>query len=385
VTTGRDLLGVIAALLPAAAADPGSATAMHDVTYISSGSPVVGEDSPKVTIRVHRGEHGLGDAKVFYATHTGSAAEDGDYLPKSGRLVLAAPSDDRGVDVQLVDDDLVEDVEDFEFRLERAEGGTVLRVPTRATVTIADDDGPSRISFAPGGFSNYENRGSVAVTVVRSGDATAEAGVSLSSADAGAVDGEDYTGVSETVTFASGDRVEVVPLPLLNDSAAEATEQVSLSLGSPVGAILSAPETATADIFDDDSNSADTKAPVTEFHRPRQGAVYRSKRFGSLHVITSDDASGVATLKGALRRRLRSGDCDWYTGKKFVDGQCGKRKWVELEVRSFVYWRLRGHLEPTTAATGVKNYTAYALSTDKAGNVERTLTKGRNKNTFRIK
>jgi hypothetical protein len=89
------------------------------------------------------------NAKVFYGTQTGSAAEDGDYLPKAGRLVLAAPSDDRGVDVQLVNDDLVENIEDFEFRLERAEGGTVLRVPTRATVTIADDGAPTRVSLRP--------------------------------------------------------------------------------------------------------------------------------------------------------------------------------------------------------------------------------------------
>lgn len=358
---------------------------MHDVTYLTSGSPVVAEDTASVRIRIHRGEHGVRDAKVFYETGTGSATPDGDYRPKDGRIVMGAPRDDRSVGVSLIDDDLVEEVEDFQFRLERAEGGTILRVPTTATVTIADDDGPGRISFARGAFLNFENRASIAVTLVRSGDATSEASVDLVSADAGAVDGQDYSGVAGTVTFASGQRALIVFIPLTNDSEGEPTEQVSLSLASPVGATMTAPETATAEILDDDSTSADTKAPVTQFHRPRHGSVYKSNRFRSLHVITSDDASGVETLQGALRMKLRSGKCQWYKKKRFVSGPCKGPKWNDLEVRSFVYWPLRTRLDPTTKQTGVKNYTAYALSVDEAGNEERMLKKGRNRNTFRIK
>ncbi len=107
--------------------------------------------------------------------------------------------------------------------------------------------------------------------------------------------------------------------------------------------------------------------------------------FGALHVITSDNASGVATLQGALRRKLRTGKCGWYNGKKFVRGACDNHKWNELEVRPFVYWWLHGKLKSSTRTTGIKNYTAYARATDEAGNVESVLKKGRNRNTFRVK
>jgi hypothetical protein len=358
---------------------------MHDVTYITSGSPVVREDAAAVLVRIHRGEHGLDDATIFYTTDAGTATEGDDYKSRTGQIVMGAPRDDRSVKVDLIDDGRVEDVEDFEFRLVRAKGGTLLRVPSIVTVTIADNDGPSRLSFARGGFVNFENRGSIAVTLVRSGDAAAEASVDLVTAGAGAEEGADYTPVSETVTFSPGDRAEVVFIPVIDDADGEATEQISLSLGPPTGGALSDPQSATAEILDDDSGSADTQAPVTQFHRPRHGSVYRSKQFGSLHVVPSDDASGIATLKGALRMNLRGGACKWYNDKTFVRRPCSKKKWVDLEVRTFVYWRLHGKLQRSTAATGIKNYTAFALSTDEAGNAERAFERGRNRNTFRIK
>jgi Calx-beta domain len=380
----RYVLGLLVAfsLLAASAARP---TGGHDVTYITSGSPVVGEDLARVRIRIHRGEHGLDDATIFYGTHVGTATEGEDYDAKSGKLVMAAPSDDRGTSISLIDDDLVEDVEDFEFRLERAEGGTLLRVPKTAIVTIADNDGPSRISFARGAFSNYENRGPIPVAVVRSGDAAAEVSVAVTSADDGAVSGTDYSPIAETVTFAPGSRVAPIPIALVNDTEPEETEQIALSLQSPVGASLATPEAATAAVLDDDSTSSDTQAPVTQFHRPQDGSAYKSGRFGSLHIITSDDASGVAKLKAALRKRLRSGKCAWYNDKSFVRGPCAHRRWVELDVRPFVYWQVHGRLRPTSAATGIRNYTAYAVARDEAGNLEHALEKGRNRNTFRIK
>jgi Calx-beta domain-containing protein len=380
----RFLVGPLIALA-LSLAPPALPTAQHDVTYITSGSPVVGEDLPRVRIRVHRGEHGLDDAMIFYGTHAGTATEGEDYDAKKGKLVMGAPTDDRGTSVSLIDDVVVEGVEDFEFRLERAEGGTLLRVPKTAIVTIADNDGPSRISFARSSFSNYENRGPISVAVVRSGDAAAETSVTVMSADDGAVSGTDYSPIAETVSFAPGIRVAPIPMSLINDTDPEETEQISLELQSAEGAALASPETATAAILDDDSTSSDKQAPVTQFHRPQDGSVYASRHFGSLHIITSDDASGVATLKAALRKRLRSGKCAWYNDKSFVRGSCGRRRWVQLEVRPFVYWQLHGRLKPTSASTRIRNYTAYAVARDEAGNLEGALEKGRNKNTFRIK
>jgi hypothetical protein len=363
----------------------GTADTLHDVTYISSGSPVVDESSASVAVRIHRGEHGLGDATVYYGTKPGEADAGQDYETKKGNIVLAAPRDDKAVRVDLLDDDEVEGVETFSFTLERAEGGTLLRTPKTATVTIADDDGPSRISFATSTFSNFENRGGVAITLVRSGDATAEATVDLASADGAAIAGQDYEAFSGTVTFSPGDRAEVVGIPMTNDTEEEATEDLSVVLQNTVGAELTTPSDAVVNILDDDSDSSDTKAPVSQFHKPRDGEEYRSNQLGSLHIITSDDASGVAVLKGALRKRLRSSGCAWYTGKRFVRGSCDNRRWVDLEVRNFVYWRLRVDLAPTNQKTGIRSYTAYALSTDEAGNAESKLKAGRNKNTFYVR
>jgi Calx-beta domain len=357
----------------------------HDVTSVNLPNIVVTEGRGAVEIGIHRGEHGFRVARIAYSTHPLSAQVGSDFNERSGTLSLAAPSDDKVVSIPVIDDDVDEPVETFHFSLDGARGGTVLRYPASATITIIDDDGPARISFAGADLANYENRGAVRVTIVRSGDATDEASVNVAHEDGTALSGADYSPpATTTITWAAESRTRSIDVGLDNDSEAEDSETFSLTLAGLSGADLSEPQKTTVTILDDDSNSSDTTAPVSQYHLPRNGRTYKPGKLRSFHVITSDDASGVITLEGALRRKSRTGGCAWLTKTGFKPGSCSAKKWNELPVRGFVYWRLGAKLKSTTGAGRFKHYTAYARSTDDAGNVETKFVKGRNKITFEV-
>jgi hypothetical protein len=372
------MIGVYGAPLAAA---PGA----HDVTYLTQPNPAVGEGARSVAISIRREQHGFQQATVDYATAGETAQAGSDFTAKTGTVKLD-PIDTTEVVVSMLGDSTPEGVETFTFTLSHATGGTILRYPTQATISIIDDDGPSRLSFGKTTYSNYENRGSVLVSVVRSGDAAAAAETDITVTDGTATSGPDYTQPTvTTVAFAAGQRTATVQVPLVNDSASEETEILTLGLANPTGAELADPQTAMVEILDDDSGSSDTVAPKTRFHLPRHGVTYRRGETRSLHIISSDDASGVEVLKAALRKKLAGDKCAWFANGKFRRGACTDKQWTRLNWKKFVYWRLGRTLRPTTAKTGIRSYTAYAKAIDFAGNKETRLKKGRNRNTFHVK
>src|SRR5205814_5449476 len=65
--------------------------------------------------------------------------------------------------------------------------------------------------------------------------------------------GADYTAVSATLSFASGETSKTFTVPITNDSLNEASETINLALSNVTGsAALAAPSTAVVTIIDDD-------------------------------------------------------------------------------------------------------------------------------------
>jgi hypothetical protein len=388
-------VALIAGLAPAAAKPN---RAMHDVTYVTNPGIAFQERSGNVTVLVERLQHGLSDAEVDFSTAAASGATPGaDYEDKSGTLTLA-PVDQKEVLVKVLDDSEVEAVETFTFNLDAARGGTVLRFPKSATVTIVDNDGPARISFATAeSLQAWENRGAAAVTLIRSGsDVSGAASITLTSANGTAEAGSDYEEVSEEVAFAANEFRKTVLVPVTNDTEEESTEDLTLTLTAPSGAEVTDPQSATVHLLDDDSGSADFVAPVSQFHLPQDGGRYRARSAREIHLFSSDAASGVAKMWLALRKKMRNGKCAWWGGRRFKRGACDKhisakrassRPWIDLgklPQNYFVIYKLRKKLKPTTRKSGIKNYTAFGKARDVAGNFELRFKKGRNANTYKL-
>jgi hypothetical protein len=106
-----------------------------------------------------------------------------------------------------------------------------------------------------GGFAeiNGYGPGATAVfTVSLSSTSTTPVTVNYTTANGTATAGSDYTAVSGTVTFAPGQRVKAVVVPILNDAAGENTEAFTLTLSSPVGATIT-DGAGAATILDDET------------------------------------------------------------------------------------------------------------------------------------
>ena len=362
---------------------------LHDLVYLSPATFTVVESTGTGPFTITRIGHGTVRGTVDYATADGTASAGSDYESRSGTASLQAPDGATEINVPVVPDNEVEGPETVDIALSNPSGapGMILRFPFTGTMTIIDDDGPARVSLAAASYSNFENRSGVEISIIRSGDASGSSSVSVATSDGTARAGTDYEALPPTlVDFAPGERVKRQRISLLNDSVAEDPEQLAVTLSDPTGSDLADPSEAEIEIFDDDSGSSDTTPPVTSIHRPMNGAKYRrsSPYAKELHVSPGDEGSGLSKVELSLRMKRRNGRCAWYTGSRFRSGNCSKKKWVRLKTKLFIVYRLDKRLKPATKKTGIKNYTAFARATDKAGNVERKFEAGRNRMTYRI-
>lgn len=100
-----------------------------------------------------------------------------------------------------------------------------------------------------------------ALTVVRA-EAHDGASVQVSFAGTSATAGQDFTGTTQTLTFAPGERSRVVQIPLADDAADESPEQLTATI-APVGASRVAdPRTATVTIVDNDPSPTPAPTPA---------------------------------------------------------------------------------------------------------------------------
>lgn len=114
--------------------------------------------------------------------------------------------------------------------------------------------GPGTFILSPATASAVEQTGSLSFNVFRTGGSTGAVTVDLATANGTATAGTDYTGITQTLTFADGETAKVVTVTLLDDSTQEADETFTLNLSNPTsGATLGTPASATATIIDDDT------------------------------------------------------------------------------------------------------------------------------------
>jgi hypothetical protein len=113
--------------------------------------------------------------------------------------------------------------------------------------------GPGTISFSNSATSFSETVGTAAIPVTRSNGAVGTVSVNYTTASGTATAGSDFTAVSGTLTFADGQTVAYINVPVANDSIYEGNEQFTVSLsGVAGGAMLGSPAASTVTIIDDE-------------------------------------------------------------------------------------------------------------------------------------
>jgi CSLREA domain-containing protein len=115
------------------------------------------------------------------------------------------------------------------------------------------------VQFAQSSYQVNENAGTVTLTVTRSGDTSGASSVSYATSDGTATAGSDYTMASGTLNFAANETSKDVVVTITDDSVHEADEAFTVTLSSPMGAVLGANPSATVTITDNDA------APTVQF------------------------------------------------------------------------------------------------------------------------
>ena len=107
----------------------------------------------------------------------------------------------------------------------------------------------TRLQFEHAVYPAGEASGAFTLSVRRTGDARGMSVVNYATADGTARAGEDYTQVSGTLTFMSGEQAKTISVPVTEDTAAETDETVQVTLSDAGGAVLGTPSSATLNIF----------------------------------------------------------------------------------------------------------------------------------------
>ena len=109
------------------------------------------------------------------------------------------------------------------------------------------------LGLATSNVSVDEDAGQVSIDVLRTQGSDGEATVDYATQPDTATAGDDYTPQSGTLTFADGETVKTIVIPIVNDTDSEPTEQFKITIDNAIGATLLVPRTATVTIFDDET------------------------------------------------------------------------------------------------------------------------------------
>jgi hypothetical protein len=321
---------------------------------------------------------------VDYRLDDGTAVSGSDYQDESGRLQLVDGGEFELI--SLVDDVAVDEaVEYFNVVLTGARSPWV-RSPSQGRIYTLDDDGTTpRASFHPlPSFSQSETLGSVQIPVFLAGPIASSVTVDWSVEPVTATADDYVLPGSQTLTFTSGDRVQLIEFTIVDDSVAESSETVQVKLTDGVDYDLGSPNTLTLTIVDNE----ETIPPVTKFHHPRHELTYPygDYRLREMHVFGKDDGgAGIVQIQMALRKKKTDGSCTWWDAgtSKWAAGPCTEKRWMNMTDEGpwsptwpYFYSQDFPPLRPSVG-TPIKYYTAWCRGIDGAGNVETIFVRDR--------
>ncbi|HEY9051943.1 MAG TPA: Calx-beta domain-containing protein [Gammaproteobacteria bacterium] len=132
-----------------------------------------------------------------------------------------------------------------------AGGSPFVSVLLQQTPVIQPD--PGQLQFSTSSFSQLENVATAVITVNRTAGSYGAVSVNYTTTDNTATAGSDYTSVTGTLNFASGENSQTFSVPILDDGILEGNESLELTLSLPAGgAVLGTPASSTLTIIDNE-------------------------------------------------------------------------------------------------------------------------------------
>lgn len=216
------------------------------------------QGSREITFALRLDRAAEGPVVANFATFDGSAsAAGGDYQAKSGSVQFAPGATETTVTVTVLGDTAVEADESFGVRLSNVAGASLARGEAQGRIVNDDEAAPpedrSNVRLARAEAVS-EGAGFAIVVVERVGEAVGPASARVTVAAGTATAGEDFTPVSEEVSWGAGLAGErEVRVPLVADNRVEPDETLRVTIGEVRGAAAGRPLDGTLTLLDDDS------------------------------------------------------------------------------------------------------------------------------------
>lgn len=235
------------------------------VIGFSLGNYTVQEDGTSVTIGVVRTNGSTGLVTVQYFTADGSArGYNGlgsplgfDYTNASGTLTFGDGETSQAFTIGIIDNGFADTNANrtVNLSLGNPTGGVQLGSQSTAVLTIQDNELSSfgAFTFSQSAYTVVETNTVASITVNRRGGSISTVSVNFSTAAGTASEGTNYLGVAQTLTFASGQTVTNVFVPIIYDPGINGDKTVTLILSGPTaGAVLGSPSSAVLTIADNE-------------------------------------------------------------------------------------------------------------------------------------
>lgn len=298
------------------------------------------ETNAVVTVRRRGGTAGLtpgGSVSITAATSDGSATNGVQYIGSTNSLVFPESEVFQTFNVPLIANFEVNPDLTVNLALSNIQppGSASIGNQPTATLTIINDD--SAISFGSPTYSRIENAsdGQATITVVRIGSTTGTASVNFTTLTNGtATPNVDFTPVTNLVSFAAGETIKTITIPIINDVLIEGNETVLMQLTNVNGAFLLEPSTATLTIVDDDMGPgqimfATTNTPAGE-----------STGNAVVTLLRTNGSAGVVSVRVQTSDITASAGLD-YTAQNnvpvtFGDGETNKTVLIPILDDAFV-------------------------------------------------
>ncbi len=190
-----------------------------------------------------------GTVTVNYAVMAGTASSPADYSLPSGTLTFAPGETSKRVPLAVVSDAAVESSETITVTLSNPAGAPLSSI-AQHTFTILDDT--CTVTITAGSVPG-EGGATGNFTLTRSGSSVKAIGIGATIGGS-ATPGSDYQAIG-ALSLGAGQTSLAIPVSVINDTAIEGTETVSISLLAGPGYTLGAANSATLNITDDDRNA----------------------------------------------------------------------------------------------------------------------------------
>lgn len=194
-----------------------------------------GEGTEFVRIGVVRGESDA-PGTVEFQTMDVSTTAGLDYVGLTNTLSFDAGERLKLIDIPILNDGLKEANEVFRVTLANPTGGALLGSTVSATVSITDNDAGAQFEFADAWVR--ETEGVYRVGMLRGNDGQLGAfTMDYTTTNQTALAGQDYTETRGTLTFAEGEMVQWLSVPLLCPQPKDPDRKFKILLSNPSGGV----------------------------------------------------------------------------------------------------------------------------------------------------